>query len=80
MQCVLSSIIVVALKGMFLQFKDLKKAWLVSKLNAFVWLATFISTVVLDIEYGLMVGFALSVLTLLWRSSKADVSRLRVRS
>ena len=73
-QCVLSSIIVVALKGMFLQFKDLKKAWLVSKLNAFVWLATFLSTVVLDIEYGLMVGFALAVLTLLWRSSKAYVS------
>jgi solute carrier family 26 protein len=74
--CVLSSIIVVALKGMFLQVKDMRSAWMLSKLNAFIWLITFLSTVVLDIEYGLAVGVVLSVLTLLWRSNRPDITVL----
>ena len=30
LQCVLAAIIIVNLKGMFLQFKDLKELWLIS--------------------------------------------------
>ncbi|CAG7728847.1 unnamed protein product [Allacma fusca] len=76
--CVLSSIIVVALKGMFLQVKDFRSAWKLSKVNGFIWLCTFMSTVVLDIEYGLAIGVALSVLTLLWRSNRPKMTLLGV--
>ena len=78
LQCMLSAIIVTALKGMFLQFYDLPKAWAVSGLNATIWVITFLTTVILDIEYGLGVGIILSIVTLLWRSNHGDISVLGI--
>lgn len=72
----LSGIIVVALKGMFLQFSDLPKAWKISKVNACVWLLTFLGTVMLDIEYGLGIGVFLSVSILVWTSTHGSLSVL----
>jgi len=71
---------VVALKGMFLQFHDLPKAWEVSKVNAFVWATTFLATVVLDIEYGLSAGIMLSIFLLVWCSTHGTLSVLGVYS
>jgi MFS superfamily sulfate permease-like transporter len=70
--------IVVALKGMFMQFQDLPKAWKESRLNAVVWMSAFLSTVILDIEFGLGVGLLLSILNLIWKSNKPVVSVLGV--
>ncbi|CAG0914346.1 unnamed protein product [Notodromas monacha] len=69
--CILSSIIVVSLKGMFAQFGDLVVAWRSSKLDAFIWLATFVSVVGVDIDFGLAVGVCVSLVTLLWRNQRA---------
>ncbi|CAG0914345.1 unnamed protein product [Notodromas monacha] len=70
-RCILSSIIVVSLKGMFLQLRDLKQAWQSSKLDAMIWVATFLSVVIVDIDYGLAIGVAVSLITLLWRNQHA---------
>lgn len=71
--CVLSAIIVIALKGMFLQFQDLVQITKLSKLDGFVWLATFLSVVVLDVDYGLGIGLLTSTCCLLYRSQSASM-------
>ncbi|XP_054163080.1 prestin-like isoform X2 [Oppia nitens] len=63
----LSCIILVALKSMFLQFKDLINSWKISKLEALVWLITFLSVVLLGVDIGLIVGIGFSILTVLFR-------------
>ncbi|CAK1589990.1 unnamed protein product [Parnassius mnemosyne] len=67
---VLASIIVVSLKGMFMQVKELRKFWRLSKLDAVVWLVTFLTTVIIDIDIGLAAGLLASVATLFCRSQK----------
>ncbi|ODM98762.1 Prestin [Orchesella cincta] len=74
--CVLAGIIVVALKGMFLQAADFPKYWRNSTLHGIIWLASFSATVLLDIEYGLAAGLLLSTVILLWRSNRSEVSIL----
>lgn len=68
-KCILSCVILVALKGMFLQFKDFTSAWGVSKLDALIWLVTFLSTVFLDVTYGLLVGIIFSILSVIFRTA-----------
>ncbi|XP_064092656.1 prestin-like isoform X2 [Macrobrachium nipponense] len=74
--CVLSSIIVVALKGMFLQFNELKNIWKVSRIDASIWIVSFLSVVIIDIDFGLMLGIIMSLLVLLLRSQKPSIARL----
>ncbi|XP_013167653.1 PREDICTED: solute carrier family 26 member 6 isoform X2 [Papilio xuthus] len=69
-RCVLASIIVVSLKGMFMQVKELRKFWRLSKLDAIVWLVTFLTTVLVNIDIGLAAGLLASVGTLFCRSQK----------
>lgn len=76
LQCVLSSIIVVALKGMFLQVNDLKRVWKISRVDATIWICTFLGVVVIDIDYGLLIGIVVSLLVLLGRSQKPKTARL----
>ncbi|XP_036358676.1 sulfate transporter isoform X1 [Octopus sinensis] len=68
--CVLASIIIVALKGMFRQFTELHRLWWISKIDFGVWLVSFLGTVILDVDYGLAVGVIFSLLTVLARSSR----------
>ncbi|CAG0881842.1 unnamed protein product [Darwinula stevensoni] len=69
-QAVLAAIILVALRGLFRQVSDLRRAWQVNKLDAFVWLATFLSAVIIDIDFALGIGFAASVFTLILRNQR----------
>ncbi|GFR16150.1 sulfate transporter [Trichonephila clavata] len=78
-KCILSCIILVALKPMFLQMKDFVKAWGISKLDAAIWLVTFLSTVLLDVTYGLLVGVIFSLFTVIIRTvipSKTFLGRI----
>ena len=63
---VLASIIVVSLGGILTQFKDLCKYAKRSYNEVFVWLATFLGTVCIDIDFGLMIGLATSLAFILW--------------
>lgn len=64
----LSCIIIVALKGILVKFKDFHEYWCSSKLDAFVWIVTFSTVISLGITYGLAVGIMLSLSVTLFRS------------
>jgi len=65
---VLSAVIIMSLKSMLIYFGDLKRAWIASKLDASVWVVTFLSVVILDMDYGLVIGILFSLITVLFRS------------
>ncbi|CAG9558930.1 unnamed protein product [Danaus chrysippus] len=69
-RCVLASIIVVSLKGMFMQTQELAKFWKLSKLDAIVWIVTFLITLLVNIDIGLGAGLVASVGALFCRSQK----------
>lgn len=65
LQSVLASVIVVALKGMLMQITSIKKFWSLSKLDGTVWVITFLTTVIINVDVGLMVGLIVSILTVM---------------
>ena len=65
LQCVLAAIIIVSLKGIFLQFTHLPHLFRRSLSDSIVWLLTFWATVMLDVHLGLIVGAVLNVFILL---------------
>ncbi|CAG9126351.1 unnamed protein product [Plutella xylostella] len=67
-RCVLAAIIVVSLKGMFVQVTELGKFWKLSKLDALVWIVTFVVTCFVSIDIGLGAGLLASVGSLFCRS------------
>ena len=66
-KCILASIIIIALQGMFRQFFELPKLWKLSKIDFFIWLSTFLATVILDVDYGLLAGVIIGILTIVFR-------------
>ncbi|XP_067683915.1 prestin-like isoform X1 [Haliotis asinina] len=68
--CVLAAIIIVALKGMFKQFLELKRLWKISVVDFMVWLVTWFATVLLDVDLGLGVGVGFALLTVIVRSQR----------
>uniref|UniRef100_T1J0G6 STAS domain-containing protein n=1 Tax=Strigamia maritima TaxID=126957 RepID=T1J0G6_STRMM len=76
--CILASIILVALKGMFLQFRDLKKAWNVSIMEAMIWLVSFLAVLLADVDIGLIVGVCFSLLTVIFRTLNCEVFKIKI--
>ncbi|GFS32005.1 sulfate transporter [Nephila pilipes] len=74
--CVLSTVIVMSLRSMLVYFGDLKRAWFASKLDASVWVVTFLSVVILDMDYGLIIGILFSLITVLFRSQYPETCLL----
>ncbi|KRZ15482.1 Prestin [Trichinella zimbabwensis] len=71
-KCVLASVIIVALKGMFFQMRNLPKLWRCSKPDFLIWVVSFCSVVILDITYGLLVSVAFALLTIVFKSQWPD--------
>ncbi|XP_076630326.1 prestin isoform X1 [Colletes latitarsis] len=67
-RCVLASIIVVALKGMFQQAKQLIKFWKLNKYDALIWIVTFLIVVIVNIDIGLLLGIMISLAIILLQS------------
>ncbi|XP_070172363.1 prestin isoform X1 [Polyergus mexicanus] len=64
-RCVLASIIVVALKGMFQQANQLIKFWKLSKTDAIIWIVTFLIVTLINIDIGLLAGLFVSLAIIL---------------
>ena len=67
----LAAIIVVALKGLFIQLKDCVKFWKVNKIDFVIWFFTLVSVVFLDIDFGLGIGVVVSLITVVFQAQFA---------
>ena len=65
--CILASIILASLKGVIQKMADFKKYWDRSRWDGFVWMATFLSTVLIDVDMGLVVGIGASMIAVMFR-------------
>ncbi|XP_076332259.1 sulfate transporter-like isoform X2 [Tachypleus tridentatus] len=65
--CVLAAITIIALKDLLKQVTELKRLGRVSKIDACIWFCTFISVVLLDVTYGLIIGVIVSLFSVVWR-------------
>ncbi|KAL0266828.1 UNVERIFIED_CONTAM: hypothetical protein PYX00_009270 [Menopon gallinae] len=64
--CVLSSIVVASILSMIFHIRELPKIFKRSTLDGLVWLSTFLGVVFIDIDYGLLIGFIASIMTLVY--------------
>ncbi|XP_040919980.1 solute carrier family 26 member 6 [Toxotes jaculatrix] len=67
-KAVLSTIVFVNLKGMFKQFMDVPMLWKTNKADLLVWLVTFTSTILLNLDLGLAVSIGFSMLIFIFRT------------
>lgn len=69
-QCVLASLIVVALLKKVLDVADFPVMWRRSKLDALAWLFTFLGVVVMDVAKGLYFGLIATLLLSIFKSQR----------
>ncbi|KAF7633008.1 Sulfate permease family protein 3 [Meloidogyne graminicola] len=62
---VLGCIVVVSLKPLFLQFKELPRLWKINIFDFLIWLISFLSTAFLNITYGLIISLFFSILSII---------------
>lgn len=74
-KCVLSCVILVNLRSMFLQFLELKPLWKKSKYDFMIWVVTFLATVILDADIGIGIGIVFSILTVAIRTQRPEFYR-----
>lgn len=59
-----------ALKSLILQITELPNIWRLSFLDGLVWITTYLAVVIIEIDVGLLVGLAVSVLSLFIQGMK----------
>nr|XP_009941812.1 PREDICTED: anion exchange transporter [Opisthocomus hoazin] len=74
--CVLASIIVVGLKGMLMQFRDLKKYWNMDKIDWSQWVSQYLSTALFKLNVGLLYGVVCTIVIVIFRLSRAKTLNL----
>ncbi|XP_068110921.1 solute carrier family 26 member 6-like [Hyperolius riggenbachi] len=73
---ILAAIIVVNLKGMFKQFSEVGVLWRTNKIDMITWWVTFAATILLNMDIGLAVSVAFSLLTIIFRTQLSNYSVL----
>ncbi|CAJ1055629.1 chloride anion exchanger-like isoform X2 [Xyrichtys novacula] len=65
---VLGALVIVNLKGMLMQFREIPYLWKRDKTECVVWLGTCISAIFLGLDLGLAVGLGIELLTVVFRT------------
>uniref|UniRef100_A0A3P9PE60 Solute carrier family 26 member 5 n=1 Tax=Poecilia reticulata TaxID=8081 RepID=A0A3P9PE60_POERE len=73
-QTALAAIIIVNLVGMFKQFRDIPPLWRTSKIELAIWLVSFVASVLLGLDYGLLAAVAFAIITVIYRTQRYKVS------
>ncbi|KAJ8258319.1 hypothetical protein COCON_G00173310 [Conger conger] len=75
-KAVLAVIVIVNLKGMFLQSCDIITLWRSCKIDLLVWLVTWISTVLFNLDLGLVISITFALMTVIFRTQLPQYSVL----
>uniref|UniRef100_A0A3Q3FFK3 Solute carrier family 26 member 6, like 1 n=1 Tax=Kryptolebias marmoratus TaxID=37003 RepID=A0A3Q3FFK3_KRYMA len=75
-KAVLASIVLVNLKGMFKQYSDIVTLWRSSKIDLVVWLVTWVSTMLLNLDLGLAASIIFALFTVIFRTQMPTYSVL----
>ncbi|KAM8799652.1 solute carrier family 26 member 6 [Eudromia elegans] len=75
-KAILAAIIIVNLKGMFKQFTDFRTLWKSNRVDLTVWIVTFVATILLNLDLGLGVAVAFTLLTVIFQTQLPHYSVL----
>ncbi|NXD14004.1 S26A6 protein, partial [Nothocercus nigrocapillus] len=75
-KAILAAIIIVNLKGMFKQFTDFRTLWKSNRVDLMVWIVTFVATILLNLDLGLGVSVAFTLLTVIFQTQLPHYSIL----
>ncbi|XP_051568598.1 solute carrier family 26 member 6-like [Myxocyprinus asiaticus] len=75
-KAVLSAIVFVNLKGMFKQYYDTVTLWRSSKIDLLIWLVTYVSTILFNLDMGLGASMGFALLTVIFRTQRPRYSLL----
>ncbi|KAK7884614.1 hypothetical protein WMY93_027737 [Mugilogobius chulae] len=73
-KCVLAAVIVVNLQKTVTQLRDLCELWRTDRTDMCVWVISFFSTLVFNLDLGLAVSVVVSVLFLLYRTQRLSAA------
>ncbi|XP_051974707.1 chloride anion exchanger-like [Xyrauchen texanus] len=65
---VLGALVIVNLKGMLMQVKELPFLWKNDRPDFVTWVVTFVATIILGLDLGLAVGIAVELFTVVYRA------------
>ncbi|XP_070759222.1 solute carrier family 26 member 6, like 1 [Enoplosus armatus] len=75
-KAILASIVFVNLKGMFKQHFDIVTLWKSSRIDLVVWLVTWVSSLLLNLDLGLAASITFALLTVIFRTQLPKYSVL----
>ena len=73
---VLGGVIIVAVIPLLMQFRSLRRSWLVNPWDCVIWFVTWAAVVVLDIALGVVVGIGFSIIVLLVQTHRVRAQSL----
>ncbi|KAK6759053.1 hypothetical protein RB195_016337 [Necator americanus] len=65
--CILACIVIVSLKSLFLQVKELPRYWRICKYDFAIWIVACLTTVFTDVTKGLAISLSFTLLTVVLR-------------
>uniref|UniRef100_A0A7E5A042 STAS domain-containing protein n=1 Tax=Panagrellus redivivus TaxID=6233 RepID=A0A7E5A042_PANRE len=74
--CILACIVIISLKGLFMQFKQLPRLWRISKYDFAIWVISCVTTFLSDPSIGLLISFGFVLLSVPLREKWPRVHRL----
>ncbi|KAL4640738.1 prestin-like [Arapaima gigas] len=69
-QSALAAIVMVNLLGMFKQLGDIPSLWRTSRIELAIWVVSFIASVLLGLDYGLLAAIGFAILTVIYRTQR----------
>uniref|UniRef100_A0A3Q3GW66 Chloride anion exchanger-like n=1 Tax=Labrus bergylta TaxID=56723 RepID=A0A3Q3GW66_9LABR len=67
-RAVLGALVIVNLKGMLMQFREILYLWRRDKIECVVWVVTCLAAILLGLDLGLAVGLGIELLTVVFRT------------